>query len=158
MSIEYMSQIDDKGLKELNKVKQKILNLNWFHVKVFEEEGKEDNNKERAVMNKTNTVCLFSKTEIGYEIIKEFDTSGTELLPNLQYCTDIENSEIVGVYDSEMLYKIMGVMKEFNHLNKNENEMFKLDKKTAEIRMLNDYPIKIENKHIGFILAPRGYD
>lgn len=149
-----INEIGDKELKEMNRAKQKILNTGWFHIKVFEEKG-EENNIEKVVLSKSNVVCMFSKSEIGKEIIKEFDESGADKMPKLEFYSH-NNNEIVGIYDSDILYKIMGVMNQFNELNKTSNTTG--NKKITQIKMLNDYPIRIENSHIGFIVAPRVYD
>jgi hypothetical protein len=94
-----------------------------------------------TVLDPANVVLVYGKSEEAKRLLCVFKNPDVEVkeIPKLEFTG---NLKATSKYSSEYINKIMGVLNATG-----------LDCHTISLQ--HDYPIKIENKHFAFILAPR---
>lgn len=129
----------EKEQKEFIKIKSYINSLKDFPLNLNNEFKFEDV-KNKMITNKYNMNALVIKDYYGFKLIKDVISE-----TNLNSLNEIEFKGNSGFYNIEYLQKGMTIF----------NKMKKLSK-GVKITMGEGLPIVIENKHLKYILAPRG--
>lgn len=149
--ISSLNELTEKQIKEFESIKTelkkvfRVSNLNNHNNLVYDE------NKVYCVLNDNITIAVRSKGLLGFELLKEFiNTENNIKFPNLDYSlkNDEKDLNIECNYSTYYLFDVINIFNKFKLL----------DSERVKIKVKSDYPITILNKHLTFVISPRGED
>lgn len=147
-----ISEFSEKQIKEFEKIKNSLSKI-FTKVNLSNKKNYlyDDTMLNYGVLNNHNTIFVSAKTQIGFELLKEFlDISNDNLqkVPSLNYYAK-EGDNMSCNYSTYLIKPVLDILDNFQILVKSES---------VKISILRDYPITLENNHLRFIVAPKGED
>jgi len=146
-----LNELEQKDFVQIDKIKiqlSKVFDRNNINNKFNIKEDEISSNQ--FILDKYSIIGIAPKTNLGFEILKEFyneDYNLNRQPPELDYISNEEETKCN--YNLTLLNKIMMIIKAFDGLITTNKEVIKMG-------VRSNYPLIMENDHIKIILAPRG--